>query len=100
MSSPAVSLPPSSIAGHGGSNPNSNIFSDLTANMEAEEFQNQQQREQEGQDDDNVPVERIRRRNLNAIRKIVDLTGEKVREAFEQFLEEFSVDISSENATR
>ncbi len=99
MSSPAVSLPPSSIAGGHGSNPNSNIFSDLTANMEAEEFQNQQ-RDQEAQEDENVPVERLRRRNLNAIRKIVDLTGEKVREAFEQFLEEFTVDFSNENATQ
>jgi len=104
MSSPAVSLPPSSLAGHG-SNPNSNIFSDLTANMEAEEFQNQQGLGQDGgangnPEDENIPVERIRRRNLNAIRKIVDLTGEKVREAFEQFLEDFTIEISNENATQ
>ncbi len=52
-----------------------------------------------GQIDDDIdgqPIEAIRRRNLLAIPKVVDVTGEKVRESFEQFLEEF-VDGGSNN---
>ncbi|SCU97828.1 LAMI_0F11606g1_1 [Lachancea mirantina] len=42
-------------------------------------------------EESDLPLEGIRRRNLNAIKKVDDVTGEKVREAFEQFLEDFTV---------
>lgn len=42
-------------------------------------------------EDSNVPdFQGFRGKNLNAIKKVRDLTGEKVCEAFEQFLEEYS----------
>ncbi|CCH45630.1 DNA replication licensing factor [Wickerhamomyces ciferrii] len=94
MSSPAVSLPPSSIAGNNAAG--SNLFSDLTNNdHDANRDPNEQNLE-----DPNPQVDRIRRRNLGNIAKVIDLTGEKVREAFEQFLEDFTIEISNENATQ
>ncbi|AAS53917.1 AFR546Wp [Eremothecium gossypii ATCC 10895] len=41
-------------------------------------------------DEDGPAFDGLRMRNLNAIKKVTDVTGEKVREAFEQFLEEYS----------
>lgn len=38
-----------------------------------------------------LPMQGMRRRAINHVKKVDDVTGEKVREAFEQFLEEFSV---------
>lgn len=40
---------------------------------------------------EDLPLYGIRRRNLNAIKKVNDITGEKLREAFEQFLEDFEL---------
>jgi DNA replication licensing factor MCM6 len=52
------------------------------------------------QGDGNEQIERINRRNLNAIKKIADNTGEKVAEAFEQFLEEFTLNQALEHTTQ
>lgn len=41
------------------------------------------------QADDSRPAESLRRRNNEIIEKVQDVTGEKVREAFENFLQEF-----------
>ncbi|SCU95315.1 LADA_0G14906g1_1 [Lachancea dasiensis] len=50
-------------------------------------------RETEGEfEENNLPLDGVRRRNLNTIKKVDDLTGEKVREAFEHFLEDFTVE--------
>lgn len=38
-----------------------------------------------------LPMQTMRRRALNHVKKVEDVTGEKVREAFEHFLEEFSL---------
>lgn len=43
-----------------------------------------------------LPMQSLRRRNVAHVKKVDDVTGEKVREAFEQFLEEFSLQ-SEEN---
>ncbi|AMD22183.1 HGL157Cp [Eremothecium sinecaudum] len=43
-----------------------------------------------GEDVEASALDGIRRKNLNAIKKVRDLTGDKVREAFELFLEEYS----------
>lgn len=42
-------------------------------------------------DVEDLPMQGIRRRTINHVRKVDDVTGEKVREAFEQFLEDFSI---------
>lgn len=42
-------------------------------------------------DIEDLPMQGIRRRTVNHVRKVDDVTGEKVREAFEQFLEDFSI---------
>lgn len=47
------------------------------------------------EEEENLPLDGVRRRNLNAIKKVDDVTGEKVREAFEQFLEEFTAEPNS-----
>ncbi|CDH09013.1 probable DNA replication licensing factor MCM6 [Zygosaccharomyces bailii] len=39
-----------------------------------------------------LPMQGLRRRAINHVKKVDDMTGEKVREAFEQFLEDFSVE--------
>ncbi|AET37466.1 MCM DNA helicase complex subunit MCM6 Ecym_1219 [Eremothecium cymbalariae DBVPG len=44
-----------------------------------------------GDEDEHSAANGIKRKNLNAIKKVDDVTGEKVREAFEQFLEEYSI---------
>lgn len=44
--------------------------------------------------DTELPMQGLRRRAINHVKKVDDMTGEKVREAFEQFLEEFSVSYS------
>ncbi|CCD26850.1 MCM DNA helicase complex subunit MCM6 NDAI_0I02820 [Naumovozyma dairenensis CBS 421] len=44
-----------------------------------------------GEGDEDVPVSGLRGRSLNHVKKVDDVTGEKVREAFEQFLEDFSI---------
>ena len=49
--------------------------------------QNQPEESQE----DILPMQGLRRRAVNRVKKVDDVTGEKVREAFEQFLEDFSV---------
>lgn len=41
-------------------------------------------------DNENLPMQGVKRRTINHIKKVDDVTGEKVREAFEQFLEDFS----------
>ncbi|CAI4062552.1 hypothetical protein SUVZ_07G0560 [Saccharomyces uvarum] len=41
--------------------------------------------------EENEPVKSFKSRALNHVKKVDDVTGEKVREAFEQFLEDFSV---------
>lgn len=93
MSSPATSLPPSSISGNnnvGGHELGSNIFSDLTNNANDVAMEGAE----------NERIERINRTNLNAIKKITDNTGEKVAEAFEQFLEEFTLNQPLEHTTQ
>lgn len=49
-------------------------------------------------EDDGRPVESLRRRNNQMIEKVHDVTGEKVRESFEQFLQEFMEESSSNTA--
>ncbi|CAK7890947.1 DNA replication licensing factor Mcm6p [[Candida] anglica] len=71
------SQPPSSIGRSGAFTPQHNVlFSES----------NMSQHAQTPVPEDNVPVNR--RRKI-AVPKVVDLTGEKVQESFEQFLEEF-----------
>lgn len=41
--------------------------------------------------DADAPMSTLRRRAINHVKKVDDVTGEKVREAFEEFLEDFSV---------
>ncbi|SCV04557.1 LAME_0H19372g1_1 [Lachancea meyersii CBS 8951] len=48
-------------------------------------------------EDDDLPLDGVRRRNLNTIRKVDDVTGEKVREAFEHFLEDFTFESSEDD---
>ncbi|GMM36029.1 MCM DNA helicase complex subunit [Saccharomycopsis crataegensis] len=50
------------------------------------------------QDDDSRPVESLRRRNNEIIERVLDVTGDKVREAFEHFLQEFTEELSSHPA--
>lgn len=45
----------------------------------------------ETQDEEMLPMQGLRRRAVNRVKKVDDVTGEKVREAFEQFLEDFSI---------
>ncbi|CAL9737510.1 DNA replication licensing factor Mcm6p [Monosporozyma servazzii] len=40
---------------------------------------------------EDLPMQGVRRRTVNHVKKVDDVTGEKVREAFEQFLEDFSI---------
>ncbi|KAL6949048.1 hypothetical protein ACO0QE_001536 [Hanseniaspora vineae] len=53
--------------------------------------------DQDGDDDMDMPLDGVSRRNMNAIRKVVDLTGEKVGEAFEKFLMEYEIFVPSES---
>lgn len=48
---------------------------------------------------DNLPMSGLRRRTLNHVKKIDDVTGDKVREAFEKFLEEFTLPRKDEPQT-
>ncbi|CEP62920.1 MCM DNA helicase complex subunit MCM6 LALA0_S06e06964g [Lachancea lanzarotensis] len=48
-------------------------------------------------EDVNLPLGGVRTRNLNTIKKVDDVTGEKVREAFEYFLEDFTFEPSEDN---
>ncbi|CCK68515.1 MCM DNA helicase complex subunit MCM6 KNAG_0B00670 [Huiozyma naganishii CBS 8797] len=41
--------------------------------------------------EEDLPMQGLRRRTVNHVKKVDDVTGEKVREAFEQFLEEFAI---------
>lgn len=58
------------------------------------------EREEDALEQDDLPLEGVRRRNLNTIKRVDDVTGEKVREAFEQFLEEFSVETHDDEQTQ
>ena len=49
------------------------------------------QNQPDGTDEDILPMQGLRRRAVNRVKKVDDVTGEKVREAFEQFLEDFAV---------
>lgn len=44
-----------------------------------------------GEIDGDIPLPTLRRRAINHVQKVDDVTGEKVREAFEEFLEAFSI---------
>ncbi|KAH3679856.1 hypothetical protein WICMUC_000599 [Wickerhamomyces mucosus] len=78
MSSPAA-LPPST----GGFGSQHNPLSDLVDNVQNININQDDQNE-------NIQIDRINRSNFDAIRKVIDNTGEKVSEAFEQFLEEYT----------
>lgn len=109
MSSP---LPPSSIRV-----PNSdNLFSDLTSNVQnldinpgSNDFayggidstsgNNNNATNNDDDDMENQRVERIDRTNLNAIRKITDETGERIKEAFASFLQDFKLDTEASAST-
>ncbi|AOA61416.1 Mcm2-7 hexameric complex component [Komagataella phaffii CBS 7435] len=84
------SQPPSSLGPVGGSTG----FSDFSDIRQRE--QQRQQASQNGLHRENgeipAPLEALRRRDLQSIPKVVDVTAEKVAEAFEQFLELFSDD--------
>lgn len=41
-------------------------------------------------DNEDLPMQGVKRRTVNHIKKVDDVTGEKVREAFEQFLDDFT----------
>lgn len=60
------------------------------ANMRSGTDSESQRQLVENESQDVAPLTGIRQKNLNAIKKVDDKTGETVREAFEQFLEEFS----------
>ncbi|KAH3900901.1 related to DNA replication licensing factor MCM6 [Saccharomycodes ludwigii] len=45
-----------------------------------------------GEDEESYPLEGTRRRTTDAIRKVVDVTAEKVGESFENFLSNFNID--------
>ncbi|GAV47960.1 hypothetical protein ZYGR_0I02560 [Zygosaccharomyces rouxii] len=61
--------------------------------------QNQFSDSQPNDVDADLPMQGLRRRAINHVKKVDDMTGEKVREAFEQFLEEFSVNYSESGET-
>jgi DNA replication licensing factor MCM6 len=90
MSSPEPILPPSSAAGDIG--PTSNLFS--------EPNRDENDNVLDGNGAENVPIERVNRRNLDAIGKVVDNTGETVADAFEKFLEEFTEEVDPANMTQ
>ncbi|CAR24694.1 MCM DNA helicase complex subunit MCM6 [Lachancea thermotolerans CBS 6340] len=50
------------------------------------------EREEGDVEQEELPLDGVRRRNLNTIKKVDDVTGEKVREAFEHFLEDFTIE--------
>ncbi|ODQ77585.1 hypothetical protein BABINDRAFT_172682 [Babjeviella inositovora NRRL Y-12698] len=85
MSSPAASSPgrffnssqPPSSIGQARAAHSSNLFSDFSETNQHIEV-----------DDDSQPIEAVRRRMV-AVPRVVDVTGEKVREYFEQFIEEY-----------
>ncbi|EDO14516.1 hypothetical protein Kpol_278p4 [Vanderwaltozyma polyspora DSM 70294] len=54
------------------------------------QFSSQRQYNAEALPQDDLPMQGMRRRNINHIKKVDDVTGEKVREAFEQFLENYT----------
>lgn len=53
--------------------------------------------DQDDGDDMDMPLDGVSRRNMNAIRKVVDLTGEKVGEAFEKFLMEYEISVPNDS---
>ncbi|CCE62971.1 hypothetical protein TPHA_0D03350 [Tetrapisispora phaffii CBS 4417] len=59
--------------------------------MDSTQFSSQRQYNAESPLPDDLPIQGMRRKNINHIKKVDDVTGEKVREAFEQFLEDFSI---------
>lgn len=50
--------------------------------------------EPEHEENEDMPMQGWRKRTFNHIKKVEDVTGEKVREAFEQFLDEFTIQSS------
>ncbi|ONH67928.1 DNA replication licensing factor MCM6 [Cyberlindnera fabianii] len=96
MSSPGgSSLPPSSIRNSQANSQlnsqlGSQLFSDVTNNMNDLNIE----------DNPNAPIERVNRRNLNAINKVTDNTAEKVSEAFEEFLLNFTEEKPIETLTQ
>lgn len=65
-------------------------------NMDSTQFSSQHQfngdtPEGNNEINEEFPMQGMRRRTVNHVKKVDDVTGEKVREAFEQFLEDFSV---------
>ncbi|CCF57789.1 hypothetical protein KAFR_0D01430 [Kazachstania africana CBS 2517] len=96
------SPPPSSIgAGFGSSSQVFDSQSGIASNSriqfpsssQGHTFSSQQRPSQETEEDipADLPLQGLRRRAVNYVKKVDDVTGEKVREAFEQFLEDFSV---------
>ncbi|CDK24364.1 unnamed protein product [Kuraishia capsulata CBS 1993] len=86
-----LSSPPPSLSGleSQARAQSSNLFSDLR-NTESQQLRDEE-------DENEITHSVIKRRDYSAIAKVTDLTAEKVREAFEQFLQEF-VDPSVEDA--
>lgn len=71
------------------SRPGAHVENSQTQLGSSEYFDRENALEEEGE---NLPLDGVRRRTLNTIKKVDDVTGEKVREAFEQFLEEFTLE--------
>ncbi|SCU88420.1 LANO_0D02058g1_1 [Lachancea nothofagi CBS 11611] len=87
-SGPAGATPvfPSSSRSMGAPNRSSQMQMDSSEHFERE-------RGDEAEfEENNLPLDGVRTRNLNTIKKVDDVTGEKVREAFEFFLEDFTVE--------
>ncbi|ODV94875.1 hypothetical protein PACTADRAFT_43649 [Pachysolen tannophilus NRRL Y-2460] len=80
------SQPPSSIGGiESQSQRRPNVLTDSETNSHKQESA-------PAVDDDTNPVNGFRRRNLDAVPRVTDLTGEKVKESFEQFLDQYTDD--------
>ena len=99
------SPPPSSIGEGFGSSPafenesqvnsGTNFPSSLklnseTANPPSSQFSSQDQLDEAEEPD--MPMQGFRGRSVNYVKKVEDVTGEKVREAFEEFLTDFAVE--------
>ncbi|KAL3235288.1 DNA replication licensing factor MCM6 [Nakaseomyces bracarensis] len=79
---------PSSSQPHPGSG-GSNIIQDST---QGSSQLSRYQGDEDTEDTEQMPIQGLRRRTFNHVKKVDDVTGEKVREAFEQFLDEFAVE--------
>ncbi|QPG76288.1 hypothetical protein FOA43_003674 [Brettanomyces nanus] len=79
----------------------SNIQSQSQATFLSSSKQNEPKPTRPDEMDTDEPPQQVlrRRRDLSSIPKVADLTAEKVREAFEQFLEEYEEPVNAENIT-